>query len=221
MSFYVRFFLLLEIFMSTFLYANTYNYNKEYEENIKNNSKPLTVEEQNLVRDDIVKWASLYLEKGYKYKEKVTLTNELKKEEKRFIFDCSGFIAAVFWSADISIFEKQASLSQTGTTTIYNTLKRFNKIYKSTPSKGDVIFFNRTTKAEKPLSHVGLVVDVNENGTVTFIHAGSRGLTKGYINLNYPDLYRTNNVIFNSYIRAHVGDKGLTSKCFDSFGTIF
>lgn len=220
MSFYIKLFFLLGVMFST-SYANTYDNEREYQENIKNDSKPLTEQEQDIIREDIIKWASLYLEKGYKYNERIVLTNELKNKEKTFIFDCSGFVAATFWSANIVIFEKQSLLSKTGTATIYNTLEKFNKIHKSVPREGDVIFFNRTTKAEKPLSHIGIVVDVDESGTTTFIHAGSRGLTKGYINLNYPDLYKTNGMIINSYIRGGVGSNGLTSKCFDSFGTIF
>ncbi len=48
-----------------------------------------------------------------------------------------------------------------------------------------------------------------------FIHAGSKGLSKAYINLNYPNLHKTNGMVINSYIRSGVGSE-TSSLCYHS-----
>ncbi len=148
---------LLSMFVVSTLFTQTYSYEEGYEKQAKNSSRPLSTEEQSKLRDDIVRLTYYYLDKGYKYNEKVLVSNDIQNKAKHFLFDCSGFVAATFWSANIVVFEKQSQVSQTGTTTIYNTLKRFGKIYRENPQKGDIIFFNRTTKSEKPLSHVIII----------------------------------------------------------------
>ena len=65
----------------------------------------------------------------YKYNEKAELTHPISKEKKNFNFDCSGFVAAVYWTSNIAVFEKQAVLGESGVKTIYGTLEKYKKIY--------------------------------------------------------------------------------------------
>lgn len=201
--------------------SGTYSYDREYERILKANAVPINDKQKNDIRTAITVWAFVYLDKKYSYKEKVKLTNSVSKEEKTFTMDCSGFVAATYWSANIVVFDKQAVFGPSGTTTIYKTLSGFDKIFKKDPARGDIVFFDKTTNKETPLSHTGVIVDIDENETITFIHAGSGGLAKGYMNLKYPNEHKKDNVIINSYIRNGVGIMGLTSKCFNSFGSVF
>ena len=81
--------------------------------------------------------------------------------------------------------------------------------------------FDRTTSETGKLTHAGIVVDVDEDETVSYIHAStSRGLVLGYMNLKYPDLARKDGKVINSYLRRGGGVDSLASKCFNSYGTI-
>lgn len=184
-------------------------------------SAMLVAKEHEAVRDNIIELASSYLGKGHKYREAVEVIHPSSGEKREFNLDCSGFVSAIYWTLDIDVFEKELSKMQMSTSTIHSVLKKSGKIYKSKPIKGDVIFFNKTTSRETPLSHIGIVVDTNKSGITTFIHMSNSGVKMGYINLAKPNEYIAGNVVLNSYVRAGVGTRGLASKCFDSYGAIF
>lgn len=220
MRFYIVIFYIL---LSFFVFAQNYGYDRKYQEQLEKSGIEINEEEKNKVRDDIKKYANLYLDKRYKYNEKAEISRSVSKEKKSFNFDCSGFIAAVYWSCNIAVFEKQAVLGESGVKTIYGTLEKYKKIYKDAlPNIGDIIMFDKTTSETKKLTHAGIVVDVDkEEGTITYIHAStSKGLVLGYMNLKYPDLARKDGKVINSYLKRGGGIDSLASKCFNSYGTI-
>ena len=220
MRFYIIIFLFL--FLSSFAFAQNYGYDKKYQEQLNESGVEINEEQKKKVREDIKKYANLYLDKHYKYNEKDELTHPVSKEKKNFNFDCSGFVAAVYWTSNIAVFEKQAVLGESGVKTIYATLEKYKKLYNnSLPNVGDIIMFDRTTSETGKLTHAGIVVDVDEDETVSYIHAStSRGLVLGYMNLKYPDLARKDGKVINSYLRRGGGVDSLASKCFNSYGTI-
>lgn len=220
MRFYIIIFLFL--FLSSFAFAQNYGYDKKYQEQLNESGVEINEEQKKKVREDIKKYANLYLDKHYKYNEKDELTHPVSKEKKNFNFDCSGFVAAVYWTSNIAVFEKQAVLGESGVKTIYATLEKYKKLYNnSLPNIGDIIMFDRTTSETGKLTHAGIVVDVDEDETVSYIHAStSRGLVLGYMNLKYPDLARKDGKVINSYLRRGGGVDSLASKCFNSYGTI-
>ncbi|WP_297245524.1 NlpC/P60 family protein [uncultured Brachyspira sp.] len=177
---------------------------------------------QNNERDEIVKWANYYMNKNYKYNQSDTITNPFTKEKKKVNFDCSGFVAAVYFTA----IEKPSIKLSGSTANIFYLLSKENKIYKNTlPNIGDIIFFDGTTSYDKKLTHSGIVIDVDEDETITYIHSStSKGPILGYMNLKYPDLARKDGKVINSYLRRgkrSSGTDSLASYCFNSYGTIF
>ncbi|MDO6993830.1 NlpC/P60 family protein [Brachyspira innocens] len=174
---------------------------------------------QNNERDEIVKWANYYMNKHYKYNQSDTITNPFTKEKKKVNFDCSGFVAAVYFTA----IEKPSIKLSGSTANIFYLLSKENKTYKNTlPNIGDIIFFDGTTSPDKKLTHSGIVIDVDEDETITYIHATtSKGPILGYMNLKYPDLYRKDGKVINSYLRGGKVPYSLASYCFNSYGTIF
>ena len=177
---------------------------------------------QNNERDEIVKWANYYMNKHYKYNQSDTITNPFTKEKKKVNFDCSGFVAAVYFTA----IEKPSIKLSGSTANIFYLLSKENKTYKNTlPNIGDIIFFDGTTSPDKKLTHSGIVIDVDEDETITYIHATtSKGPILGYMNLKYPDLARKDGKVINSYLRRGKRSNGtdsLASYCFNSYGTIF
>ncbi|TKZ35764.1 NlpC/P60 family protein [Brachyspira catarrhinii] len=218
----MRFYIIIFLFLSSFAFAQNYGYDKKYQEQLNESGVEINEEQKKKVREDIKKYANLYLGKHYKYNEKDELTHPVSKEKKNFNFDCSGFVAAVYWTSNIAVFEKQAVLGESGVKTIYATLEKYKKLYNnSLPNIGDIIMFDRTTSETGKLTHAGIVVDVDEDETVSYIHAStSRGLVLGYMNLKYPDLARKDGKVINSYLRRGGGVDSLASKCFNSYGTI-
>lgn len=218
----MRFYIIIFLFLSSFAFAQNYGYDKKYQEQLNESGVEINEEQKKKVREDIKKYANLYLDKHYKYNEKDELTHPVSKEKKNFNFDCSGFVAAVYWTSNIAVFEKQAVLGESGVKTIYATLEKYKKLYNnSLPNIGDIIMFDRTTSETGKLTHAGIVVDVDEDETVSYIHAStSRGLVLGYMNLKYPDLARKDGKVINSYLRRGGGVDSLASKCFNSYGTI-
>ncbi len=218
----MRFYVIIFLFLSSFAFAQNYGYDKKYQEQLNESGVEINEEQKKKVREDIKKYANLYLDKHYKYNEKDELTHPVSKEKKNFNFDCSGFVAAVYWTSNIAVFEKQAVLGESGVKTIYATLEKYKKLYNnSLPNIGDIIMFDRTTSETGKLTHAGIVVDVDEDETVSYIHAStSRGLVLGYMNLKYPDLARKDGKVINSYLRRGGGVDSLASKCFNSYGTI-
>ena len=173
-------------------------------------------------RKEIVKWANFYLNKHYKYNQSDTIINPFTKEKKKVNFDCSGFVSAVYWTAI-----ENPSIKLSGSTeNIYYILSKENKTYKNVlPNIGDIIFFDKTTSKNKKLTHSGIVIDIDEDETITYIHATtSKGTILGYMNLKYPELARKDGKVINSYLRRGSranGTDSLASYCFNSYGTIF
>lgn len=215
--------ILLTIFTSSFIFAQTYGYDKEYQSELRESGVEITDIQKRQVRRDIIKWAKFYLEKQYKYNEQVTLTHPVTKEKKTFKFDCSGFIAAVYWTSNIAVFEKQAVMDSGGVKIIYATLSKYKKVYNETlPNIGDIVMFDRTTSNNGKLTHAGIVIDINKkDDTITYIHSStSKGLVLGYMNLKYPDIAKKDGKTINSYLKRGGGINSLASQCFNSYGTI-
>ena len=222
MRFYIIL-LLSTMLLSSISFSQTYGYDKEYQKQLEESGVEINDRQKEQVRKDINKWANFYLDKHYKYNEKALLTHPISKEKKTFNFDCSGYVAAVYWTSNIAVFEKQAILDTGGVKTIYATLSKYNKIYRDVlPNIGDIIMFDKTTSNDKKLTHAGIVIDVDEEDeTITYIHAStSRGLVVGYMNLKYPDLDKKDGKIINSLLKRGGGINSLASHCFNSYGTI-
>lgn len=216
---------ILPIYMIFFCisFSQMYNYDKKYESYLKENAVQINDKQKLEVQEEILKWTKFYLDKEYKYGERVLLTHPITQNKKEFRFDCSGYIAAVYWTSNVVVFDKQAIFGEGGVKTIYATLNKYNKLYRSEfPNIGDIIMFDKTTSDNDLLSHAAIVTDVDKkDGTITFAHAStSKGLTLGYMNLKYPDLNKKENKIINSYLKRGGGVDSLASKCLNSFGTV-
>ena len=205
------------------IFARTYSYDKKYIDIVEDINNPISKENEKIIRDTILAIAKGLLDEGYSYNESTIVTHPITKEEKKFLMDCSGFIAAVYWASNIVVFDKQALVADGGVRTMHKTLSKYNKIYKEeTPGVGDIIMFDRTTSNNRDLSHAGLVIGVDENKTVSYIHSTvSKGLMIGYMNLEYTnDRLGKNNELINSTLKRGGGASAYASNLFNSFGTV-
>lgn len=101
--------------------------------------------------------------------------------------DCSGFVAA---AAD------RAGLALTGgTADLYAAALLDDRVHhRHLPATGDLVFFDRTYdrdgngRIDDPLTHVGVVIGVEADGTVRVAHnSDSAGLSELRMNLRHPN----------------------------------
>ena len=137
---------------------------------------------------------------------------------KRFTMDCTGVVLAVYWYAGIDLAKDFSRFSGNGVERIYKTLERENLLYStSEPLVGDIIFWDNTYDegedgGDNPLSHMGMVVGVDDHGTISYVHYHiRRGITIDYMNLENPNVHsRMENgsmKVINSPLRLAVPGK--------------
>jgi len=117
---------------------------------------------------------------------------------RRFNMDCTGVVLAIYWYAGIDLARDFNKFSGNGVTRIYKTLEKDNLLYSNDyPLRGDIIFWDNTYdenqdgRWDDPLSHVGMVVRVDKDGTISYVHDHIRnGITIDYMNLRKPDTWK-------------------------------
>lgn len=110
----------------------------------------------------------------------------------RFGDDCTGLVRAAYSRAGIDLMTA-AEPGDNGVTAIWRFAARHGRIYTGgLPVAGDLVFFketydlNRDGRANDGLTHVGLVDQVDADGTVIVIHRVSRGVVRYRMNLAHP-----------------------------------
>ena len=170
------------------------------------------------------------------YRQRITLKHPATGEDVAYTLDCSGFVFAVFKSANIGGFDALTANieGENGVKIIYKALEKSKKIYrKKIPNVADIIFFdntydsNKNGKIDDALTHVGIVISVDDNGTITFIHSSvSGGVTRDRVNLYHRNKQTLNGVTINSNVRVWKATdppetKYLAGELINAFGTVF
>lgn len=103
--------------------------------------------------------------------------------------DCSGFVCAVLDRAGIEASGSTASL--------WTDAEREGRVHRRPrPSPGDLVFWDDTWdrngngRRDDPLTHVGVVVEIEADGTIVMAHRGtSSGRSTLRMNLDQPDVH--------------------------------
>jgi hypothetical protein len=144
--------------------------------------------------------------------------------------DCTGFVEAVYSRAGVS-FRGEAVSGDNGVTAFYRYARAHGRVFtQGLPQPGDLVFFretydrNRDGRRNDGLTHVGLVDEVEADGTVTVIHRVQRGVVRYRMNLARKDLRwdaHTGRVL-NDMLRAPGGGKlpVLTGQLFAAYGSV-
>jgi len=151
---------------------------------------------------------------------------------RSFSHDCSGTVMAIYWYAGIDLSRDFSKYTGGGTVRIYKFLKHEGLLYKTTlPAPGDIIFWdntydkNKNGKADDYLTHMGMVVHVDGDGTIQYIHENYRkGIIFAKMNLLKPDTYvevvEGKKIILNDPIRMKGSPKStkwLSSQLYRDF----
>lgn len=150
----------------------------------------------------------------------------LKGSLDGFRDDCSGFASAVYTRAGSPI--------EGGARHMYETLSERGWVHhRRRPELGDLVFFDDTYDADRdgrvddPLTHVAVVIDIADDGTLTLAHGGTGvGRTTTWMNLEHPsDRKGPAGEAWNNWLRrAKDGDpkgtKYLTGELWAGFATL-
>lgn len=133
---------------------------------------------------------------------------------KRFPGDCSGLIYGIYSAADIDLRSYLGKYTGNGVKRIYQLMDEYGLLYYAwVPVPGDLIFWDNTYdkngdgRENDYLTHIGVVVSVEEDGQISYIHYHTgRGIMIEKMNLLKPDVVTETvngkTVVRNSFMRA-------------------
>lgn len=143
--------------------------------------------------------------------------------------DCTGVVRLAYESVGIELMAGRGRAGDNGVTHIYQRAKSLGALHQRRPQPGDLVFFRETYDRDRDgrrddgLTHVAVVESVGKDGTVTFVHRGSKGVARSHLNLSYPKVHRArgSNTVVNDYLRrASQGRRAyLTGELFAGFAS--
>jgi hypothetical protein len=147
---------------------------------------------------------------------------------KRYGDDCTSFVRALYEPLGVDLLT-EAQPGDNGVTAMWRFASRHGRIFEGgRPLAGDLVFFketydqNRDGQNNDGLTHIGLVEDVEADGTVLVIHRVARGVVRYRMNLSVPQVRTQNGKRLNDWLRTEApGSKPrLTSELFAGFATV-
>lgn len=148
---------------------------------------------------------------------------------KRFGDDCTGLVRGVYSALGVDLMSAGEG-TDNGVTAIWRFTGRHGRLYDGgRPMPGDLVFFretydlNRDGQVNDGLTHIGLVDDVEADGTVLVIHRVARGVVRYRMNLAAPTRARDESgKVLNDGLRltGRGAQPKLTGELFVSFGTL-
>lgn len=156
-------------------------------------------------------------------------------EDRRFPFDCSGFVCALYYQMGIDLFEfgeaPDDDETGSGTEIIYRRLSRSGQVFSKDPLPGDLVFFDNTWDRDgdgqfnDTFTHIAVVERIRPSGTVEMLHLGSTGIGRIHLNIERSSEYRdekTGEILNHKLRRKASGDTdqtpSLTGQLFRAFG---
>ncbi|HEX8700858.1 MAG TPA: CHAP domain-containing protein [Myxococcaceae bacterium] len=141
---------------------------------------------------------------------KLVGVSSLKQVDRSMPDDCTGVARIAYESVGINVMPRDGRKGDNGVTHIYRHATRLGAVHKGKPKPGDLVFFretydrNRDGRRNDGLTHIGVVERVESDGTVHFVHRGSKGVARVRMNLKRPTTYRDRKggEVVNDYLRA-------------------
>jgi cell wall-associated NlpC family hydrolase len=148
---------------------------------------------------------------------------------RQFPSDCSGLVRGLFERLGVDVLSDARS-NDNAVTAIFRYAERHGRVYTGgRPVAGDLVFFrdtydvNRDGRENDGLTHVGIVSEIEEDGTVSVIHHVRDGVRKYRMNLAHPGISRASDGhTINDWLRP-AGVRGpaqLTGQLFAAYATL-
>jgi len=185
--------------------------------------------EQQMKSGDLSKLQNELVEGAYFVKGK----RSLRVNGRTFNSDCTGTVLAIYWYAGIDLARPLENYSGNGVSRLFSYLQDSQLVLETKdPAAGDIIFWDNTydrngdTLANDFLTHTGMIVKVEKDGTIHYVHHNYRkGVVFARMNLYKPEVYKEEvdgrPIIVNSPMRMKGSpeyDKWLASELTRSFG---
>lgn len=148
---------------------------------------------------------------------------------RRYHDDCTGLVRAAYGELGVNLMG-EAVRGDNGVTAIYRFASKHGRIFEGgRPLPGDLVFFretydrNRDGRNNDGLTHVGLVDDVEADGTVLVIHRVARGVVRYRMNLGHRDTaVSTDGRRWNDWLRSTTpgARPQLTGQLFAGYATL-
>ncbi|OJT26743.1 hypothetical protein BO221_01575 [Archangium sp. Cb G35] len=124
--------------------------------------------------------------------------------------DCSGLVRLAYMKGGIDLVNHGFLNGENAVSAIYRRAKDRGALHQRRPRPGDLVFFqetydrNRDGKRNDGMTHIAVVETVELDGTVTFIHRGSKGIARSRMNLLFPRTHRAgqSGLVLNDFLRA-------------------
>lgn len=155
---------------------------------------------------------------------------------RQFVLDCIGTVAAIFYRERIDVTKDFAKYSGTGVDRLYESLESQKVLHADKyPRPGDVVIWDNTWDAnnngnpnDDPRTHAGVVLAVDEDGTIHYVHENyRRGVIIEVMNLLRPTVYKDDNGKLLNSPMAMAPKPGeeravhwVSGDLFDSFGDV-
>lgn len=125
-------------------------------------------------------------------------------------YDCAGVTRAIFLEHGIDLYRSaHPEMNANGVRLIHNHVRQHGTLHQdSDVHPGDLVFFDNTWDfngdglLNDPLTHVGIVEQIEPDGTVTFISRVAGAVARYRMNLSHPHIHKTvEGRLLNDYIR--------------------
>lgn len=157
--------------------------------------------------------------------------------DREFRCDCTGVVLAAYYKAGIDLMPEFVKEQGNGVARLHAVAERHNLTTRTAmPRPGDIVFWDNTYDHDADgawgdeLTHAGIVVDVQPDGRITYVHHNyRRGVVVAYMSLKDPETYQIQKdgrtVTLNSPMRMKSHryikpDAWLSSHLFRSFGRL-
>jgi len=158
----------------------------------------------------------------------------ITSQGKRIAYDCAGVARAVYLEHGIDLYRVTSrEVNANGVRLIHNHVHQHGVLHRGPDvMPGDLVFFDNTWdfngdgEANDPLTHIGIVEEVESDGTVIFISRVASAIERYRMNLEQPHIHRTGDGrVLNDYIRRkHPTDPAdtarLTGELFAFYGNL-
>lgn len=129
---------------------------------------------------------------------------------RRINYDCAGVTRAIFLEHGIDLYRSShLDVNANGVRLIHNHVRQHGTLHQDLDVRpGDLVFFDNTWDfngdglLNDPLTHVGIVEQIEPDGTVIFISRVAGAVARYRMNLSQPHVHKTaEGRLLNDYIR--------------------
>ena len=156
----------------------------------------------------------------------------ITSQGKRIAYDCAGVARAVYLEHGIDLYRTAGrDVNANGVRLIYHHVRRHGVLHRGPDVRpGDLVFFDNTWdfngdgQANDPLTHIGIVEELEPDGTVVFISRVANAIERYRLNLEHPHIHKADDGrILNDYIRRKhptdpINTARLTGELFAFYG---